>query len=452
MASPTGGQFVFAVDQSGTIVAAGLGINNGTSFTPGTPAAPVNIEVFTAPGLTTIPALDSGFTDGALDAGGSIVNNFLTGTHLVLGTGNYIVDDSVTGSSAQSGALIQLGSGNQNVIGAVGDTLEGGTGLQVLNGLIGGGQTIVGGSNTDSIWGGSNDSIIGGTGIGTQIAVGVGNTVVGGAGGSESISGAGSETVRANAGNANLGVNAGGNSSVDLSANHGNSFIIGASGSTITGGSGTTAIDGSLGGMGITLAGGANNVSGTAGGGDTITGTGSSTLNFNIGTGVGDMIDLSASSGNATVNAFALFTGGQHDSALVNDTIIASNGADSVWGGNGDVIGVGATNPSGTGLFDHSTSVVGAEMRFGTFDSVAGSSTATDTVTGFSTLAGANDSLFYQNETAGGNTAILTSAVDSVSAGGAVVTLPDGSVLTLVGVSVAELTLLNTGGVLFKPA
>ncbi|HLY44703.1 MAG TPA: hypothetical protein VKQ73_03935 [Stellaceae bacterium] len=450
MASPTGGQFVFTVDQSGTIVAAGLGINNGTAHTAGTPAAPVNIEVFTAPGLTTIPALDTGFTDGVLDAGGTLVNNFLTGPHLVLGTGNYILNDSSTGSSAQSAALIDLGSGNQNVIGAPGDTLKGGSGVQVLNGLIGGSQTIVGGSNTDSIWGGSNDSIVGGSGAGTQIAVGLTNTVVGGASGSESISGAGSETVRALAGNASLGVNAGANSLVDLSANHGNSFIIGASGSTITGGSGTTAIDGSLGGMGITLVAGANNVSGTAGGGDTITGTGSSTLNFNVGTGVGDSIDLSASSGNATVNAFALFSGGQHDSALVNDTIIASNGADSVWGGNGDVIGVGANSPSGTGLFDHSTTVAGAEMRFGTFDSVAGSSTATDTVTGFATTAGANDSLFYQNESAGGNTAILASATDS--AGGAVVTLPDGSVLTLAGVTVAELTTLNTGGVLFKPA
>ncbi len=244
MASPTGGQFVFAVDQAGKIVPAGLSINNGSGiFPPPSSTAPINIEVFTALSGTTVPAPDTGFNAAALDHGGTLVNNFLTGTHLILGGGNYIVTDSVTGAAAQSAAEIDLGTGNQEVVAAPHDTLVGGAGNQILDARAGN-VAVAGGSGTDSIWGGANDSIYGGTGTGTQIVVtGSGASVLGGASGSETISLAAGDTMLATVGGAALGVAAGANDKIDLTGNTGNSFVTGASGDSIAAGGGTTAID-----------------------------------------------------------------------------------------------------------------------------------------------------------------------------------------------------------------
>jgi len=180
------------------------------------------------------------------------------------------------------------------------------------------------------------------------------------------------------------------------------------------------------------------------GGGDTLVG-GSATLLFNpqVG-GTGDLLNLSKSSGNATIN---VFSAGATQLLAVNDTVMAGTGSDSVWGGPGDRIGVGTSSTAGgTHLFDHSTSIAGASMTFGTNDSVASSSAAKVTVTNFAQGA---DSLFYQNESTATNSSILATA--TTTAGNTTITLPDGTSMTLIGITTANLTALNGAGLLFKP-
>ena len=87
-------------------------------------------------------------------------------------------------------------------------------------------------------------------------------------------------------------------------------------------------------------------------------------------------------------------------------------------------------------------------MTFGTNDSVANgvSSAAKVTVTNF---AQGVDSLFYQNESPGTNSTILATA--TTTAGNTTITLPDGTSMTLIGITTANLTALNGAGLLFKP-
>src|SRR5690349_19258350 len=125
MASPTGGRFVFSPPAGFSQV--NLGINNGSSpVFPGPVSGAFNIEVFTSPTVGSgVPNPDSGWSTSVADVGGTLFNNFLTGTSIQLGTGNYLITDSVVGGG-QGPARIQAGSGNQTVVGAGGDTLVGG--------------------------------------------------------------------------------------------------------------------------------------------------------------------------------------------------------------------------------------------------------------------------------------------------------------------------------------
>src|SRR5205807_1774908 len=58
-------------------------------------------------------------------------------------------------------------SGNQTVVGAPGDTLQGGSGTQVLNPIqqfSAAGETIIGGSGPTTVYGGPFDSVVAGSG------------------------------------------------------------------------------------------------------------------------------------------------------------------------------------------------------------------------------------------------------------------------------------------------
>ena len=118
-----------------------LGINNGVApVFPSPQSGAFNIEVFTntsVSGLAGAPNPDPGFNSSAADAGGTIDNGFLTGTNVVLGTGDFLVVDLVTGATTQGPARITLGAGNQTVVGARFDTLVGGLGSQILSALLG---------------------------------------------------------------------------------------------------------------------------------------------------------------------------------------------------------------------------------------------------------------------------------------------------------------------------
>src|SRR5216684_1546630 len=106
-------------------------------------------------------------------------------------------------------ATVTLGSGNQTIIGAPGDTIQGGSGSQVLNAVqqFSGAETIIGGSGPTTVYGGPSDSVLAGSGTtyidGTagKMAIGVGggtalivgttstNTISGAATGPDTIGG-----------------------------------------------------------------------------------------------------------------------------------------------------------------------------------------------------------------------------------------------------------------------
>jgi hypothetical protein len=476
MTSPTGGRWIFSVDTTSGFTGVILGINNGVA--PVFPAPVVgkfNIEVFTnatVAGQPGIPTPDPGFQSSMADANGGIGNDgLLTGTFLRLTNGDLLAVDSVTGSALQSGSKIQLGSGNQTVVGAKFDTLIGGSGNQILSALLGN-ETVVGGTGNASIWGGANDSIVAGTGANQQIVVtGSNTTVVAGLSGNAVISLTANDTVTSLPGSTqNVIIAAGTNNLIDLTGNTAASAsaVIGSNGDTITAGSGTTNIEGAGGAMLINVGqGGTTALSGSTNplAGNTVTGALSgAAFNFNPGAvvGKGDLIDLSGALGTAQINAFAFGATriGSHD------TILATNNADSIFGGDGDRIGVGKGSVvGGTHQWTHGDTVAGSAVGFGTNDTVdsttylgttatrgtvAGTSSAVVTVGGFDPTT---DFLFYQNETALTNSAIVATA-QATSVNGiasSIVTLPDGTVMTLVGVNQTQLAAALAANTLFKP-
>lgn len=459
MASPTGGQFVFSIPPSTQQVI--LGINNGTApVFPGPVTGDFNIEVFTSPTVTGVPAPDSGFQASVTDPNGTLSSNFLTGTVLTLGGGNYELTDSITGSASQSPARITLGSGNQTVVGANGDTLVGGSAAQILDALLGN-ETVIGGSGNESIWGGGAgvDSIVGGTGFNQQIVITTsGTTVVAGTGGNATISAASGDTINALVGNQNVAIAAGQNDLINLAGNTGTAGITGAAGDTITGNNATTGVDGSAGHMQIQVGGsgattfvtGASSVAGTGGGagGDTVLGS-SGNLDYNPSSsaGLGNLINLSGTTGQATINAFSFTSGTSSTIVSAADTILGSNTADSVWGGNNDRIGTGnGSVVGGQHTWIHSDTTAGSAVAFGSNDTVTNSTTY-DTVSGTATrgtVSGTSsaqvsvsnfntttDTVFYTGENATTDAEIRATAQNV--GGNTTIILPDGTTMTFVG-------------------
>jgi hypothetical protein len=457
MTSPTGGRWIFSVDTTSGFSGLILGINNGVApVFPAPVAGKFNIEVFTNPtvaGLAGVPNPDPGFQSTMTDPNGTIDNSgLLTGTNIRLGSGDFLAVDSVTGSALQSGSKITLGSGKQTVVGAKFDTLVGGSGAQILSALLGN-QTVIGGTANESIWGGANDSIVAGSGANNQIVVtGAGTTVVAGASGNAVVALSAQNTVTSLAGSTqNIVIAAGVNNLIDLTGNKAAaaSAVLGNTGNTITGGSGITNIAGEPGAMLIKVgAGGTTNLSGSTNVtfGNTVTG-GAGGFNYNPGAtaGKGELINLSGSTGTATINAFSFLS----TRVASADTILATNNADSIFGGAGDRIGTGSVQGAGSHQWVHADTVAGA-VGFGTNSSVAGS-TAQVTVGGFNETT---DFLFYQNETAATNQQIVATSTPTtiVTANDSTrITLPDGTVMTLVGVTQVELNAALTAGTLFKP-
>ncbi len=308
--------------------------------------------------------------------------------------GTYIV-------SSGAGDTITAASGNANALisGAAGDTINmtGNTGNLTLigvNGLSAGTGTdkITAGSGTGLLIAGIGDTLVGGAaGQTSMIDAQGGASLVIGAGGNDIIGGggfaqAGSDTISALSGNAAVNMTAGAKDLVNLTGNTGAELITGATSAAVTVGGGSAGVVGS-GSMSITMGvTGADTFIGSsvAGAGDTITGTSGSaaTLNYNPGTVTGgaiggnDLLNLTGSTGNAVINAFS---NGAVQGA-VNDTVIAGNGADSVFGGGGDRIGISSIGGGASNLWLHATSVAGAAMAFGTNDAAAGTSSAKVTV------------------------------------------------------------------------
>ncbi len=589
------GQLLFSDDGfAGT----SYGFNDGITI-PTAVSGNFNVEVFTAlPIGAALPPLDPGFQIGIIDPSGLTLGGYLVGRQVQLFAGDFLVGDVFTADHAP--AQIILGSGNQTVVGAAGDTLIGGSGNQVLIGNQQfGAESIVGGTGAYTVFGGIGDTVTGNpgatTGTTAQIVGAGGMTIVLPNAGNYTVGGASGDTITAAAGSANALIGGAAGGIVNLTGNTGTNTIIatagdqtviGGSGNTtiyggagdvlVAGAAGSTYIDGQFGGMKIvggtggsatiigaiaignagadtiigngggslaiqglgnddvvnlsqstgnatvnalsfsptdrliTLGGGpatvlggvgdtiamgsvGQYVDGLAGGmtillgsgglgaidtvigaassrpGDTIIGGASSNLVYNARFNGGhDVIDLSGSSGNATINAFSE---GGSDFFNVNDTIFAGSGADSIWGGDGVRIGVGSSaNAGGVHLWGHSTTVPGAAVEFGTndtivatsYDTVGKSFSINSTLPGASTarvtIGGAAgdfdtsfDSLFYPIESAATNSAIVATAQSTDGGASSMIALPDGTVMTLVGVTQAELQAALAASTLFKP-
>jgi hypothetical protein len=410
--------------------------------------------------------ISSGSTANTIGgAGNELIAVPGAGTNLIFsGAG-----DTITGGPSTAGGTTAIFGWRGDLVNLTGGsgaiTVVGAGVIGAFNAATPGPDTIIGGTGTQALFGTAGDSIVGGQG-GTEQIVDATASIVVGSGGSEVIASGGSDTITALAGAANPLIALSAKDSLNLTGNTGAELILGAAGVAVTVGSGSVGMAGAASET-IVLGTGADNIIGSsvAGSGDTLTGSGAINLTYNPGVNGGalggsDVLNLAGSTGTAVINAFSNGT----VQGAVNDTINAGSGADTIFGGGGDRMGVGnATAAGGTHLWLHSTTATGS-MAFGTNDAATGSKAAVtvgavsggSVVGGFSTGTGATftgaDNLFYQGESALTN-GTLTAAATATTIGGvasSIITLSDGSVLTLVGVTTTTLTAMNTAGVLFK--
>ena len=190
--------------------------------------------------------------------------------------------------------------------------------------------------------------------------------------------------------------------------------------------------------------------------GVTITG-GAAALNYNTGfsgTGGDDFVNLTGGRATPSSAASALTT------ARLTTRSSPAMAATSVWGGQGDRIGVGF-GASGTDLFTHASTINGASVGFGSADSVvaasygntagavavngavAGRSAAQVTVTGFSEAKRRHaDRLHLLPERVGGDEHGDRHDIEPgqpfPGLPSTQLTLPDGTVMTLLGVPKAD--------------
>jgi len=390
---------------------------------------------------------NSGSGDVFVDATG--------GNQMVIGTSGG--NETIWGGA---GDLIAGGSGNATIGGAPGVTIIGGTGGNEFIDACRGSQSVVGSSGgNESIWGAASDTITAGSGGNETIGGAAGETIGGSngadlfinaTGGSESIGGgtagnetvwtAAGDTVQGGSGNVTVGGvsgvimtgGAGGNQFLDASQGHqsviggsgGNETIWGAASDTITAGSGGNETIGGVAGETIGGSNGANVFINATAGNQSI--GGGSGGNETVWSGAGDTI--AAGSGNATIGGVAGDTiiGGAGktflDGTAGNQSILGGSGNSTIWGGAHDTV---------QGALGSGSALIGLAGGNETLRDNGSTSTGHDTVVGFSRPAG--DRLSFANETAAAIDTVVASA--QTGNGSTIVTLPDGSILTLVGIS-----------------
>ncbi len=350
-----------------------LGLKNlGKSVSPGAIKGDLNIEAFT--GVTTLPVLSSGFQQGV------------------------IVSDTVKGDTAPH----LIGTGTKQTLTGRRLTLFGGAyKVTDTNTVTGSAARITAGKGNQTVVGAAHDTLIGGTG--TQSIVGsAGRELIIGGRRTYTVRGGVHDTIKGNTG------------ATSITAGH----IIA-----------TASVE-------LIQIGKAGKYTISAGASDTITSaTGSG--NATITAGTSNRINLNGNTGTVSV------VGKQ------NDTIIAGRGNETIRGIAGDRIGVGSGATVGGNLrFIHSSSTLTGGVHFGTNDTVnsatydtvttgvatrsnaPGSSFANVTVTNFKV---GTDSLFYHGETSTLNHDIVVTS--RTFHGNTTFTLPDGTVMTLIGVS-----------------
>jgi hypothetical protein len=324
---------------------------------------------------------------------------------------------------------IRAGAGNVSILGAPGDTLQGGAGgRQFLDAHLGNQLVVGGNSGNETIWGGPGDVVLGDAGANVTIA-GISDTIIGffdlrarigtefidGSRGNESIvGGRGDATIWGGPGDTIQG-GSGGN--VTIGGAPGDTIIAGVPFDSIIGGpSANEFIDGSAGNQSIT---------GGVRGNETIWG------------GPGDTIQ-GGSAGNETIAGVSgeTIVGGMattfFDATSGNESIIAGGGGNStIWGGAHDTIQ--GASASGSAL-------IGFAGGNETFWDDGATSGRHDSISTFNQPGGDRVSLNSATDTPGG---VAGTAVTDGS-GNTTVTFSDGSTLTFIGISGVNNTFFTT--------
>jgi Ca2+-binding RTX toxin-like protein len=164
----------------------------------------------------------------------------------------------------------------------------------------------------------------------------------------------------------------------------------------------------------------------TGAGGDTITAAAGGTASANMILASGDKVDLTGGLGNATVNALA-----------GNDTVTLGSGAATVFAAQSDTVTAGA----GTSTIVVGSGNVNVSLPGGHGAATLGDvgTSGSDTVTGFTQ---GQDLIFFggQDNSAGGSTDQVIATQTHPTASSTVLTFPDGTHMTLIGVSAVDKT------------
>ena len=367
--------------------------------------------------------------------------------------------------SGVGGSTLFAAADSINAVGQAGDSIQiGGASAATVNALAGNMAITLGAGNT-TVYSANGDTISAGLGADT-ITFGADPltddavTVSGGPGGAFTVQSAtegalfgfaanldvqsyGAETIVAGSvANATI------NTVLDTV---GQQIILGTGTATVFAGGGDTILAGAGAGSvvfapdhGMTLTGGAAPTGINLLVNSTVTGgvVSGSALSANITGAAGDSIFVGA--GSQTVNAIA---GNQ----LVIFGGVDSVAGDSIWGGTGDTIGVGALAPvatvGGTALLLDSTVDGAGAVGFGSFAALATSQVqvTVGTVSGGAVSEGfdaaTGDFFFYQGSNDATDDAIIAAATDVTidTVASVLFTLPDGTQMTVIGVTQADL-------------
>ncbi|SOB90168.1 Ca2+-binding RTX toxin-like protein [Rhodobacter sp. JA431] len=348
----------------------------------------------------------TGWETGTITYDGDPTVHYFWEIEKVVGTD---LADSFDASSALDGVDVDAGGGSDVIIGSdFGDSISTGSGADTVTGGDGN-DTILTVSGNDVVDGGAgDDSIHGGTGN-TTLSGGDGNdTLVAGSGSNDMSGGVGDDLL---IGSTTTGADTldGGDGNDTIQAGQGANSILGGSGDdSISTGDGNDTVDGGSGADTIVAGAGANEISG-GDGNDSITGG-------------SDAETLSGDAGNDTISGGTgndLIWGGADGDALYgddgDDTLIGGTGSDTLTGGTGADTYVFSDGDGADFIADFDMSVVGG-LTTDQLDVSALQDLSANPVNTWDVTVGDDGS------------------------GNAVLGFPDGTTVTLLGVSPASVS------------
>ena len=375
------------------------------------------------------------------NAGNETIWGALTDTVRGGSGGNETIDgvagETVIGSSGAN-VFINATSGNESVLGgnagndliwtAAGDTIHGGSNNETVGGVAG--VTMLGGSGGDQFFDASqgHQSVLGGSGGNETIWGAATDTITGGSGGNETIGGVSGETILGGSG-ANIFINAtGGNQSI-VGGTAGNMTVWAGAGDTIRGGSDNETIGGVPNGTVIGGSGGNTFIDGSQGHQSILGGSGGNATIWGAAT---DTI-TGGSGGNETIGAVAFETilGGAANTFINatggSDSIIAGAGNTTIWGGAHDTV----QGASGSG-----TALIGFAGGNETFWDDGATTGRQDSISTFNQSGGDRISLNAATD----DPSVVVATATNDGGGNVVMHLHDGSSITLIGITQAQLT------------